>query len=213
MTKIYIVRHCETVGNALRLFQGATDLDITQTGEKQLKKLEERFNTIDIDAVYSSPLIRTVKTAKAIIGSRNISIQLEKGLIELNGGVIEGKPFEEIIKEFEGFEDIWFNHPEDFDMPGGEPMRTSYERIFETIINLAKNNPEKTIACATHGGIIRCLMCHIIYNDITRLKEVPIPINTSVSLLEIDDKNNIEIKFYNDYSHLSNDDFKDYFNE
>ena len=37
MTEIYLVRHCEAMGNVKRLFQGSTDLDISETGEKQLK--------------------------------------------------------------------------------------------------------------------------------------------------------------------------------
>ena len=39
MTKIYIVRHCEAMGNLERKFQGLTDLDISDLGKKQLKAL------------------------------------------------------------------------------------------------------------------------------------------------------------------------------
>ena len=40
MTKIYIVRHCEAIGNVKRIFQGSTDLDISETGAKQLEYLK-----------------------------------------------------------------------------------------------------------------------------------------------------------------------------
>ena len=63
MTSIYIVRHCEALGNVMRIFQGLTDLDISENGAKQLEYLKERFSGIQLDKVYSSPLIRTRKTA------------------------------------------------------------------------------------------------------------------------------------------------------
>ena len=56
MTKMYIIRHCEAMGNVLRVFQGSSDLDISELGKVQLKYLEERFNAIPLDRIYSSPL-------------------------------------------------------------------------------------------------------------------------------------------------------------
>jgi len=36
MTEIYIVRHCEAMGNQNRIFQGISDCDVTELGKKQL---------------------------------------------------------------------------------------------------------------------------------------------------------------------------------
>ena len=46
MTKIYFVRHCEALGNVMRIFQGSSDLDITEDGAKQLEYLEKRFQNL-----------------------------------------------------------------------------------------------------------------------------------------------------------------------
>ena len=51
-------------------------------------------------------------------------------------------------------------------------------------------------------GIIKCLLSRIMYGTIERLSEVPWSENTDVTLLKIDDDNNIELVFYNDHSHL-----------
>ena len=63
---LYLVRHCESLGNRENIFQGQLDLDISATGEKQLALLALRFRNIPIDAVYSSPLKRAYKTAEAV---------------------------------------------------------------------------------------------------------------------------------------------------
>lgn len=208
MTRIYFVRHCEATGNLNRVFQGSINTDITDLGEKQLKKLSERFNDIKLDKIYTSPLKRAQKTALAIKGDRDIEVENLDGIIELDGGIIEGKPINESFIKYPDLKDKWLNHPEDFDPENGENMRDAYNRIEKTFFELADKHRGETIACASHGGIIRCLECRFLHNDITKLKTVPFFDNTAVGLFEIDDNNNVQIKFTNDYSHLTKDLFR-----
>lgn len=202
MTYIYLIRHCEAMGNHKRLFQGSTDCDISEIGAVQLKYLKERFKDIKLDAVYSSPLIRAQKTAEAISDGKCLQIITRKNLAELHGGVVEGRPFQEAFNAIPGLADAWNNHPQDFAPEGGEAMRDAYVRIYDEVMALARANRGKTIAAASHGGILRCLTCRILYNDITRLKDVPWHENTAVTLLKIDDDNKIGVEFFNDYSHV-----------
>lgn len=202
MTSIYIVRHCEALGNAARLFQGHTDLDISETGIKQLEFLEKRFESIQLDRVYSSPLIRTQKTAAAIKSNKPLKVEIHKGLIEINGGFLEGKPFKDTFGTMPELADIWLNHPHKFHPEGGEAMASAYERIWETVLSIAKENKGKTVACATHGGVTRCLNCRLMFRDIKKLKDVPWSDNTAIALIEFDDSFNPKLKFLNDTSHL-----------
>lgn len=202
MTYIYLVRHCEAMGNHKRLFQGSTDSDVSEIGFKQLEYLKKRFKSIHLDAVFSSPLIRAQKTAEAVAYGKDLEIITRKNLSELHGGVVEGKPFVEAFNAIPGLADAWNNHPQDFAPQGGEAMRDAYVRIYDEVIALAHMNRGKTIAAATHGGVLRCLTCRILYNDITRLKDVPWHENTAVSLIKVDDNDNIGIEFFNDYSHV-----------
>ena len=83
MTYIYLVRHCEAMGNHKRLFQGSTDCDISEIGAKQLEYLKVRFREIKLDAVYSSPLLRAQKTAESIACGKGISVITRKNLIPI----------------------------------------------------------------------------------------------------------------------------------
>lgn len=186
----------------MRIFQGSTDLDISPIGAKQLEYLKKRFENIHIDKIYSSPLIRAQKTAEAIKGEKDIEIVLLKELAELHGGVVEGRKFAEAFATIEGLADAWDNHPQDFAPPEGETMRHAYERIWDAIQYIVKNNKNKTIACSSHGGLTRCLTCRLIKNDINELKNIPWSDNTAVMLFEIDDNMNISLKYFNDVSHL-----------
>lgn len=195
------MRHCEATGNASHVFQGISDADITELGAKQLEFLESRFKNISLDIIYSSPLIRAYKTALAIKGDRDIQIETHKGLIELDGGIVEGKPIKESFNNFPELADAWINHPEDFAPQNGEPMRHAYERIYNAFLQIANSNRDKTIACTTHGGVIRCLLCKLLKDDIKELKNVPIPDNTAVALIMIDE-NRINVEYINDATHV-----------
>ncbi len=196
------MRHCEATGNAEHLFQGHIDTDITELGAKQLIFLKKRFENIKLDRIYSSPLLRAIKTAEAVKGDKDLDIEICEGLIELDGGIVDGKPFADAFSKIPGLFDTWENHPEDFAPENGEPMRHAYERIYNTLTEIATANKGKTVACATHGGATRCLLCRLLKNDIRELKNIPWLDNTAVTLIKIDDNGNALVEYYNDASHL-----------
>lgn len=201
-TKIYLIRHCEALGNVRRIFQGTTDLDISELGAKQLQYLSERFKNIEVDKVYSSPLIRAMKTAHAVADEKGLPVTSHSGLAELDGGIVEGKPFVESFNSIPGLADAWDNRPQDFHPSGGESMRHAYERIWETVLEIVGTGKGKSIAAATHGGVSRCLFCRLLYNDINRLKDVPWCENTAVSLIEFDENLTPKLIYMNDHSHV-----------
>ncbi len=202
MTRIYIVRHCEAIGNLKRIFQGSSNFDISELGAKQLEHLSARFKNAPLDRVFSSPLLRAVKTAQAIVGEKNLEVEIIENLKELHGGVVEGKPFVEAFNSIPGLADAWDNHPQDFAPEGGESMRHAYERIWETVKQIARENKGKNIACASHGGVIRCLNCRLLYNDINKLKDTKWSENTAVTLIEFDDDLNPKLVTLNCVCHL-----------
>lgn len=81
--EILYVRHADAAAGSAD-GRDRCDRDVTPLGEKQLELLSERFRGAEIDAVFSSPLVRTVKTAAAVangIGG-NIPVELLPEIIE-----------------------------------------------------------------------------------------------------------------------------------
>ena len=202
VTKVYIVRHCETDGNALKIFQGHTDMDINELGSKQLVALENKFKKINLDAVYTSPLMRAQKTAKAVLGEKKIPLITDDGLIEINGGVYEGRTYQELRETYEEFGEMWQFSPWKFAPENGETMPQAYERIWNTVSRIVKENKDKSIAIISHGFVIRSLFCKIMKDDPEKFCEIPFGTNTSVSLLEFENKIPT-ITYLNDASHLT----------
>ena len=103
--KIYFVRHGETDMNARNMFYGWYDADINEKGIAQAEELRAAFETIHIDAIYSSDLKRAYHTAEIIANGREVQPVPE--IRELYYGDWENRTWEEMseadLEEWHGW--------------------------------------------------------------------------------------------------------------
>lgn len=202
MTQIYFVRHAEAMGNVLEFFQGRTDCDLSEKGEKQLEFLAERFKDIPIEKIYSSPLKRAYKTAEAVNKYHGLPITVVDDLIEIDGGVWEGKKWTENEKLYPEAYNDWKNRMWAFHVDGSETMEQVYDRMKAAVAKIAEENRGRTIAVVSHGCALRNYLAYAEFGDIKSLADVGWSDNTAVSLVEYDDELNPRIIFKNESSHL-----------
>ena len=183
MTYIYLVRHCEALGNQQQIFQGSHDEPITETGARQLECLSRRFADVALDAVYSGPLLRARKTADAILGSRAIPLSIEPRVTEICGGDWEHRSWAELPQLSPEQCYNWVNAPWRFEAPQGEKMTEVYARMAAALCDLAAAHDGQTIAIASHGCAIRNALCFAHGKPIECLQEIGWSDHTAVSLL------------------------------
>lgn len=131
--KIYIIRHGQTEMNSRKVLQGRTDLPLNAEGIVQAAETAFMLNDMGIcfDRVFSSPLIRAVRTAEIL--APGIEIETDERLIEMDYGPFEGmdllSPAPEVIHFFSDFT----NNP----APDGmEPLDSVVARTGEFIESL-----------------------------------------------------------------------------
>lgn len=203
MTELYIIRHCEAIGNRDRIFQGISDCDITELGSRQLEYLAEKFKTIKPDAVYSSPLKRAYLTAAAANKYHGLPITKLNDLIEIDGGEIEGISWVDFPKTKPEIEYAWSFEPHNFHPKGGESMRSVYIRSWKAVKEIVAKNEDKTVFLASHGCTIRNIICNALGRSIEQLNTVDWADNTGVFHLRFENKDKLpEILTFNDISHL-----------
>lgn len=202
MTRIYLVRHCQALGNVSKRFQGQTDGDITDIGRHQLECLEARFKGVHVDKIYSSPLKRAYLTAEAIGRGCGVSeVIVDNGLIEINGGNLENHTVDEMNEIDPEQTKNWFSTFHLFSPAGGESTAHVYHRMYDTVSRLAEENDGKIIAIASHGCAIRCLMCAIKGLPIEKIYDnVGWVDNTGVCIIEYE-RGKYNIVCENDTSH------------
>ena len=206
MTDLYIIRHCEAIGNRERTFQGTSDCDITDLGEKQLEYLAERFKNIKPDAVYSSPLKRAFLTAQAANKYHGLQVIKVEDLIEIDGGEIEGVSWVDFPITRPEIEYAWSFEPHNFHPNGGESMRNVYVRSWRAVKEIVAENEGKTVFLASHGCTIRNIICNALGRPVEQLNTVDWADNTGVFHLRFENKDKLpEVLLFNDSSHLPED--------
>jgi broad specificity phosphatase PhoE len=203
MTRVTLIRHCEAMGNYERIFQGHTDADISENGKIQLELLSVRCRNMPIDVLYSSPLKRAYLTAEAVNTYHHLPIQVDAGLVEINGGLWEGEKWEELPALYPEHALQWNTKPYDFAPPQGESMRQVYDRMWNTVTKIVAENQEKKIVITSHGCAIRNFLCHAMGKPIEQLNDVDWCDNTAISIIDFDEAMEPHIVLLNDSSHLT----------
>lgn len=202
-TKIYLIRHTETVGNVEDRFVGRTDYAITKRGEKYIDELTERLENVKFDKAYSSTSSRTKKTISKLAKKNHLKIDETEKLCEMNFGDYDGKKWEEVDKinpEVRKKRDL-IN--EITSIPHQESTQELTERMVKTMHEIAKENRGKTVLVCSHGVAIESFLRNISGEGFSIKREQYGQRNTTINIVEYDDSNDkFKILLLNDYSHI-----------
>ncbi len=156
-TKIIIIRHGQSIGNATKTVLGHTDLDLSDLGYLQAKTTAEYLKGEKIDKIYSSDLKRALNTAVPHGNLRNLEIITNKTLREINIGSWEGLTVDQIIEGWgiAAFRDEWLGNFGLFRFPDGESVKEGGERFYNEVLSISRENQGKTIMIVAHAAVIR----------------------------------------------------------
>ena len=188
MTKFLIIRHGQSEANLLDVFAGNYDAPLTELGLRQAERTAEYIkNNFRIDKVVASDLKRAFATGKALSDLLGLDITATKELREISAGDWEGVPFTTIKEVYPEIYDKWFRDMSSCRCPNGESVRELGDRIFGCFKRLAEENPDRTVAVATHATPIRVLQSIITYGSVEGTQHVNWVTNASVSTVVYDE--------------------------
>ena len=204
MTHITIIRHAEAEGNCYRRAHGQYDSLLTPNGEAQCEALRERFAGTVFDAVYTSDLYRTRRTASVLCVRDGQPVQPLPALRELHLGGWEDMPWGELAVNDPENLSVFMHSPGRFTRreTSGEAMTEMQSRLFHAVRGLAAAHPDGRIAVVSHGLAIRALMAALMGLPADRLQEIPHSDNTAVTCIEWDGVQALRVLFHGDNAHL-----------
>jgi probable phosphoglycerate mutase len=94
---VYVARHGETAWTLSGQHTGLTDLPLTDRGERNARRLEERLRGLRFTKVFTSPLQRAKRTCE-LAGFGGVA-EIDRDLVEWNYGDYEGRRTAEIREE------------------------------------------------------------------------------------------------------------------
>jgi phosphoserine phosphatase len=170
---IYLVRHGETEWNRVRRFQGRSNLPLNKEGKKQVKALALALKNKPF-AIHTSPLIRTLETARLIkVFHPSIPIFEEKGLIEMDLGEFDGIKAQDWAEQYPDFRKAWNENPASVKMPGGESLKEVQVRAKHTLERITRiYPPDTTILISSHNFVNLTILCDLLEIPLCRFREL-----------------------------------------
>ena len=183
-TRIFIVRHTETVGNIEKRLTGRQDYEVTSRGEKLIQKLTSELSNIKFDKIYSSTSGRAIKTVENLAELNNLEIETKEDLCEMYFGKYDGWKWEDVnriqpeikqrqneINEISGIEDQ-------------ETMEHVADRMDKCIRDIVQANIGKTILISSHGVAIEAFLRKISGIPFSQEREKFCQYNVAINELE-----------------------------
>lgn len=154
---LILVRHGESQGNVRGVITGSQDLDLTERGHEEARRVGLRLASEPVAALYSSSRIRAINTARAIGHHHNLEPIPIAGLDEYNYGVAEGLTWEQFRERYPRDLEDWGRGA----VPGEEGRDVFRLRVATSIDQLAERHIQDLAVVACHGGTILHVLAHI----------------------------------------------------
>ena len=185
MTKLFLLRHGETIANLELRYQGRGDSHLSELGRRESELLALALKNEPFKAVYSSTLMRSYETAKIIADLHNLQVQKIPDLVERNYGVFEGLTFEEIKKKYPDIYSNWLTTPLQTIIPNAETLEELQARGVKALGELVEKHKGETFCVVSHGGINRTILFHYMnlsLDNFWRIKQD----NCCINIIEFD---------------------------
>ncbi len=203
-TRVLLIRHGQSQGNAEGRFGGHTETPLSTLGRQQAEATARALSSQTFQAIYASDLPRAVETAEPLARSTGLQINQSEAFRERSVGVMESLTFEEAAAA----------HPEqyaallrrDFEhiILGGESYRQMLERASRKLDEIIEQHRGGRIAVFSHTGTICILALHLMGAlDAPRLRPVWITTaNCGITRFDLRADGYVRVLAVNDTRHL-----------
>jgi broad specificity phosphatase PhoE len=200
---LHFLRHGQTPLSKEDMFCGSgMDPELTPEGAEMAESFAAAYRAHGWRAVYSSPLRRTVATARPLCEAVGVEAQLSDGLKEIGYGAWEGKTKEAVEREHHDDYIKWLADPAWHAPTGGEPAVAIARRAQRTLEEIKQRFDDGNVLIVSHKATIRIMLCGLLGIDVGRFRyRLLCPVG-SVSIVELG-QNGPLLRALAERSHLS----------
>jgi broad specificity phosphatase PhoE len=204
-TKLFLVRHGQSAGNAAGRFGGHSPTPLSDLGFEQARLTAEALAKENVNVIYSSDLLRAVQTAEPLSKLTGIPIITKPEFRERNVGVLEGLTFDESKSEFPNDYYALVNRNIHHVITEGESYSNLLDRIKGELRDIIRKHRGERVAIFTHTGALCFMTLHLIGAIHRNTKQTPwiVTSNCGINRFEIRGPRNIRVLALNDTRHLT----------
>jgi broad specificity phosphatase PhoE len=167
---LYFLRHGQTECSRNNAFCGATDSELTPEGLEMADAFADAYSSTPWQAIFCSPMRRTIATAKPLCAAMGMEPQLRDGLKEINYGLWEGKTAATISDEYHDDYIRWSADPAWYAPTDGEMAVTIASRAMQVIEEIKHLYSSGNVLVVTHKATIRIILCSLLGIDVGRFR-------------------------------------------
>lgn len=205
MKRLLLVRHGTTAWVDKHKLHGITDIPLNENGSRQAKEAAQALKSINVNSLYTSPLQRCRQTADIIGKETRLEPRDMTGLIELNFGWLEGRPFHDhssqnfsyLVRLYDQFAHRVIR------ALTGESIRSFQRRIMADWNRILDENPEGTIIVVGHSAVFNNILIHYFGKNFPKGHTYYSMAPGSINEIVFDDQGKAELVRLNDTAHLS----------
>ncbi len=181
---LYFLRHGQTESSRNNAYCGSIDTELTPEGVEMAEAFAVAYSSTPWTAVFSSPMRRTVATAKPLCAAIGIQPELRDGLKEIHYGKWEGKTPDIITQEYHDDYLRWTADPAWYAPTEGERAVTIASRAIQVIAEIQQLYSSGNVLVVAHKATIRIILCSLLGIDVGRFRyRLGCPVG-SVSIVE-----------------------------
>jgi broad specificity phosphatase PhoE len=167
---VVLVRHGATSWNEQGYCQGHKDVQLSERGREQARRLRAFLGEPEFDHAFASPLRRAQETAR-LLGSEP---EVLADLTEIDRGHWEGHPAAEIERRWGKLHRAWYADPRGLSMPGGEAFDDLWERAGRVLAHWEGLGEGRVLACA-HKAVNRVIVARALGRSSAGVWGIPQP--------------------------------------
>ncbi len=192
MSRLFLVRHGETVWHAENRYAGRSDVPLTPYGLAQARALAHWAADARLTAVWSSPLSRARLTAEPAAQATGLTLRIDDRLLELSFGEAEGLTAAEMAERFPAERVAFEQDPVRHWLPGGEDPSLAADRGVAALYSIAADpiatdNPDHSRSLVVaHSTLFRLALCRLLGIDLARYRTLfPTLLNSALTEIEL----------------------------
>ncbi|NJN02897.1 MAG: histidine phosphatase family protein [Leptolyngbyaceae cyanobacterium RM1_1_2] len=183
---VYFLRHGETESSRNDGFCGISNPELTDIGTAMAEAFAAAYQSLEWNAIYASPMKRTMATAKPFCAATGLDLQLRDGLKEMNFGQWEEKDKPTVQREFADDYVRWLTEPAWNPPTGGETAVQVGSRAALVMAEIEEKHTSGNVLVVAHKSTIRIILCSLLGIDLGRYRDrIAMPV-ASVSTVEFD---------------------------
>jgi broad specificity phosphatase PhoE len=179
---LYLLRHGETVYSKSGGFCGDLDPELTEDGLQMAQAFADAYHTLSWNAVYVSPMKRTIATATPLCKAIGLEMELREGLKEIRYGEWEGQTTAFVKDKYANDHVRWLTEPAWNPPTGGETAVQIASRASLVITEIEEKYSEGNVLVVSHKATIRIVLCALLGIDLGRYRD---RINTLVGSVSV----------------------------